>query len=100
MDRDRIREYLQLDEGPAETRAELKRIYNKIFGDGAYAKIVVPEDVAKGADIWNGYEWMSASEYYRFTRAKKKLASLVGTRTHYATGVIAKAKEYLNRKSK
>jgi hypothetical protein len=98
MDRSRMLELLQLDEGAAETRAELKRLYNRVFGDGAYTRIEVPEDVAKGADVWNGYEKMSAAEYYRFTRAKKKLASLVGTQSHYATTIIAKVKEYLKGK--
>lgn len=98
MDREGLLEFLQLDEGSAETRAELKRLYNKVFGDGAYAKIEAPDSVAKDADVWNGYEKMSAAEYYRFTRAKKKLASLVGTQSHYATTIIAKVKEYLKGK--
>ena len=95
--REVILETLQLDEGAAETRTELKRLYNGVFGEGAYAGIRVPENVAKGADVWNGYEKMSAAEYYRFTKARERLANLVGTETHHAKGVIAKVKEYLQK---
>ncbi len=94
MFQDQILDAMRIDETPQDTRAALKREYNAVFGAGAYDEIPVPDDIKKKeGKIWNGYEYLTPEEHYRFSIAKKRLAAKVGTDSHYAKTIVAKAKE-------
>lgn len=93
------------DEALLKTVGAVRRLYNKVFGAGAYGKIRVgkkAEESEAKVDInvspEERAEYLSKEEHERYKKAKKKLAEYAGTTTHYGRGIVSQVKEKLEDK--